>query len=116
MPERSANLAPRWTAAAIAMVDAVWLCYAGAKHALASYYAVSSNLDTWKLATCIEPDNPETWYRPSARPNQSQWSRAIIDPWWLLWRDCDDGELHVGACKQSARFEAHAWSKWAAKH
>ena len=40
MPEGSANPARRWTAAAIAIVAAVWFCYAGAKHALASHYAL----------------------------------------------------------------------------
>ena len=63
MPDGTANLARRWTAAAIAMVAAVWFCYAGAKHALASHYAATTNPDNWKLAARIEPDNPETWYR-----------------------------------------------------
>jgi hypothetical protein len=29
--------------------------------------------------------------------------------WWLLRRDGVEGELHIGARKQGARFEAHAW-------
>jgi tetratricopeptide (TPR) repeat protein len=56
---------PVWkrTAAAIATVAAVWFCYAGGKHALASHYAASTNFQDWERATRIEPDNPETWYR-----------------------------------------------------
>ena len=29
--------------------------------------------------------------------------------WWMLRRAGVDGELHIGARKQGARFEAHAW-------
>jgi transglutaminase superfamily protein len=29
--------------------------------------------------------------------------------WWMLRRDGVDGELHIGARKQGARFKAHAW-------
>lgn len=29
--------------------------------------------------------------------------------WWLLRREGVEGELHIGARKQGARFEAHAW-------
>jgi len=29
--------------------------------------------------------------------------------WWLLRRKGIEGELHIGARKQGARFEAHAW-------
>ncbi len=63
MPEASANPARRRTAAVIAMVAALWFCYAGAKHALASHYATSSNPEDWKRATRFEPDNAEIWYR-----------------------------------------------------
>ena len=63
MTEGSTNPAQRWTAAVIAIVAAVWFCYAGSKHALASHYAASSNPENWKRATRIEPDNPENWYR-----------------------------------------------------
>jgi tetratricopeptide (TPR) repeat protein len=63
MPEGSANPAPRWAAAVIAVAAAVWFCYAGGKHALASHYAASSDPENWERATRIEPDNPETWYR-----------------------------------------------------
>ena len=63
MPEGSANPARRWTAAVIAIVAALWFCYAGGKHALASHYAVSSNPEDWERATRIEPDNPEIWYQ-----------------------------------------------------
>ncbi len=63
MTEGSTNPARRWAAAVIAIVAAVWFCYAGSKHALASYYAASSDPENWKRATRIEPDNPEIWYR-----------------------------------------------------
>jgi tetratricopeptide (TPR) repeat protein len=63
MPDGFANPARRWTAAAIATAAAVWFCYAGGKHALASHYAASSNIEDWERATRIEPGNPETWYR-----------------------------------------------------
>ena len=63
MTEGSTNPARRWTAAVIATVAAVWFCYAGSKHALASHYAASSNPENWERATRIEPDNPEIWYR-----------------------------------------------------
>ncbi|HEY2646332.1 MAG TPA: lasso peptide biosynthesis B2 protein, partial [Candidatus Acidoferrales bacterium] len=29
--------------------------------------------------------------------------------WWMLRRDGIRGELHIGARKESGRFEAHAW-------
>src|SRR5579864_2969392 len=63
MTEGSTNLARRWTAAVIAIVAAVWFCYAGSKHALASRYAASSNPENLERASRIEPDNPEIWYR-----------------------------------------------------
>jgi tetratricopeptide (TPR) repeat protein len=63
MSEGSANPARRWVAGVVAIAAAVWLCYAGGKHALASHYALSTSPDNWERATHIEPDNPETWYR-----------------------------------------------------
>ncbi len=63
MSEGSPNPAWRRAAAVIAIVAAVWFCYAGSKHALASHYAASSNPENWERAARIEPDNPETWYR-----------------------------------------------------
>jgi tetratricopeptide (TPR) repeat protein len=63
MSEGFTNPARRWTAAVIATVAAVWFCYAGAKHALASHYAISKNPKDWERAARIEPDNPEIWYR-----------------------------------------------------
>ena len=63
MLEASANPARRRTAAFIAIAAAVWFCYAGGKHALASHYAASSNPENWERATRIEPDNAEIWYR-----------------------------------------------------
>ncbi len=63
MSEESANPAWRRTAASVAIVAAVWFCYAGGKHALASHYAASANPKDWERAARIEPDNPETWYR-----------------------------------------------------
>jgi len=64
MSEGNAN--PAWrrkTAAGIATVAAIWLCYAGVKHALASHYAASSNFEDWERATRIEPSNPAIWYQ-----------------------------------------------------
>jgi tetratricopeptide (TPR) repeat protein len=63
MIEGSTNSGRRWIAAIIAIVAAVWFCYAGSKHALASHYAASSNPGNWERATRIEPENPEIWYR-----------------------------------------------------
>jgi tetratricopeptide (TPR) repeat protein len=63
MPEGSANPARRRTAAVIAIVAAVWFCYAGSRHALASHYAASSKPENWERATRIEPGNAEIWYR-----------------------------------------------------
>ena len=63
MPEMSANPALRRTAAVIAILAAVWFCFAGVRHALASHYAASSNPANWELAARIEPGNPETWYK-----------------------------------------------------
>lgn len=63
MPEGPANPAWRKAAAAIAIAAAVWFCYSGGKHALASHYAASSNPADWERATRIEPDNPDTWYQ-----------------------------------------------------
>src|SRR5665213_341496 len=63
MPEGTANpILPR-AVAGIAIAAALWLCYSGGKHALASHYALSSSPENWERATRIEPDNPETWYR-----------------------------------------------------
>lgn len=63
MPEMSANPALRRTAAFIAILAAVWFCFAGGRHALASHYAASSNPANWELAARIEPGNPEIWYK-----------------------------------------------------
>jgi tetratricopeptide (TPR) repeat protein len=63
MPDGSANAPRRWIAAACATMAALWFFYAGARHALASHYALSSNPENWERAARIEPDNPETWYR-----------------------------------------------------
>lgn len=49
--------------AIIAIAAAVWFCYSGGKHELASHYELSSTPQNWDRATRIEPDNPETWYR-----------------------------------------------------
>jgi tetratricopeptide (TPR) repeat protein len=77
MFEGPANPARRRTAAVIAMAAAVWLCYAGAKHALASHYAGSSNPDDWNRASRIEPGNPEIWYR-LARFRQLDFDNADV--------------------------------------
>ena len=63
MPETPANPALKRTAAVAAILAAVWFCYAGVKHALASHYAASSDPDRLLRATRIEPDNAEIWYR-----------------------------------------------------
>jgi len=63
MPEGSANPARRWTVAVVATVAALWFCYAGGKHALASHYAASPDFRNWERATRIEPENAEIWYR-----------------------------------------------------
>ena len=64
MPEGNAKPAwRRWTAAVIATIAAIWFCYAGAKHALASHYAASSNFEDWERATRVEPGNAEIWYQ-----------------------------------------------------
>jgi hypothetical protein len=41
-----------------------------------------------------------------ANPNCLERSLTL---WWLLRRSGVDGELHIGARKRGARFEAHAW-------
>lgn len=41
-----------------------------------------------------------------AHPNCLERSLTL---WWLLRRAGVEGELHIGARKQGARFEAHAW-------
>jgi transglutaminase superfamily protein len=41
-----------------------------------------------------------------ANPNCLERSMTL---WWLLRRNGVEGELHLGARKQSGRFEAHAW-------
>jgi hypothetical protein len=41
-----------------------------------------------------------------ANPNCLERSLTL---WWLLRRNGIDGELHIGARKEGARFEAHAW-------
>lgn len=62
MTEASAGPARTRIAAVIAVAAAVWFCYAGVKHALASYYESSSNPDNWQRASRMEPNNPEIWY------------------------------------------------------
>jgi len=63
MLEGSANPALRWTVALIATAAAVWFCYAGGRHALASHFVASPNPQDWLTAARIEPNNPEIWYR-----------------------------------------------------
>jgi hypothetical protein len=63
MPEGTANPTLPRAVAVIAIVAALWFCYSGGKHALASHYALSSSPENWERATRIEPDNPETWYK-----------------------------------------------------
>src|SRR3984957_16771765 len=63
MSEGNSNALVRWAGIAIAIVASLWLCYAGARHALASHYATSANPDDWDRAARVEPNNPELWYR-----------------------------------------------------
>jgi tetratricopeptide (TPR) repeat protein len=63
MSEGSTSPVQLRIAAVIALLAAVWFCYAGGKHELASHYALSSNAENWQRAARIEPENPETWYR-----------------------------------------------------
>jgi tetratricopeptide (TPR) repeat protein len=63
MTEGAANPALPRIVAILAIAAAVWFCYSGGKHALASHYALSSVPENWERASRIEPDNPETWYR-----------------------------------------------------
>ena len=63
MSEGTDNPALRRATALIALLAAVWFCYAGSKHALASHYALAPSPENWERATRIEPDNAETWYR-----------------------------------------------------
>lgn len=63
MPEGTANPAPRWIAAAVAIAAAAWFGYAGLRHAVASHYAASTNPENWLRATRIEPNNAEIWYQ-----------------------------------------------------
>jgi len=63
MPEGAANPARRRSAAVIAIAAALWFCYAGGKHALASHYAASLDPEDWKRANRIEPDNSQTLYQ-----------------------------------------------------
>jgi len=63
MSEGDNNPVPRWAASAIATVAAVWLCYAGTRHALAGHYATSADPQDWERAVRIEPGNAELWYR-----------------------------------------------------
>jgi tetratricopeptide (TPR) repeat protein len=63
MSEPQANPTLRRVAIVLAVVVVAWLCYAGVIHALASYYAASSNPDDWHRASQVEPANAENWYR-----------------------------------------------------
>jgi tetratricopeptide (TPR) repeat protein len=63
MPEGATNPALPRIVAIIAIAAAVWFCYSGGKHALASHYALSASPENWDRASHIESDNPETWYR-----------------------------------------------------
>ncbi len=62
MNEVSANSAQRLTAAVVSILAAVWFCYAGGVHALASHYTASTNPEDWERASRIEPRNGEIWY------------------------------------------------------
>ena len=53
----------RCVAIALTLAIAIWLSYAGVKHALAGHYGASSNPDDWPRASKIEPANAENWYQ-----------------------------------------------------
>jgi len=63
MLDGPANPTRRWAAAAIAATVAVWLCYAGVRHEIASHFLSSENPENWERAVRFESDNPDTWYR-----------------------------------------------------
>jgi hypothetical protein len=42
-------------------------------------------------------------------PTTSNCLERSMALWWILRRDGVDGELHIGARMEGARFEAHAW-------
>jgi tetratricopeptide (TPR) repeat protein len=63
MTEPFANTSRRWTAVVLVVAAAVWLCYGGVKHALASHYGASSSSSDWPRAAEIEPSSAENWYR-----------------------------------------------------
>ncbi len=63
MTEPFANSSRRWTAVVLVVAAAVWLCYGGVKHALASHYGASSSSSDWPRAAEIEPSSAENWYR-----------------------------------------------------
>jgi tetratricopeptide (TPR) repeat protein len=77
MAEGSANSVPRRIAAVAAIAAAIWFCYAGGKHELASHLALSSDPENWLRASRIEPDNAEIWYR-LARYRQLDFDNADI--------------------------------------
>jgi tetratricopeptide (TPR) repeat protein len=63
MSEPFSNSSWRWMAVALVVAAAVWLCYGGVKHALASHYGASSSSNDWPRAAEIEPSSAENWYR-----------------------------------------------------
>jgi tetratricopeptide (TPR) repeat protein len=63
MTEGFSNSARRWSVVVLPIAVALWLFYAGAKHALAGHYGESSNAEDWLRASQIEPGNAENWYR-----------------------------------------------------
>ena len=63
MSEGAPNSAARWSAVAVAIAAAIWISYAGVKHAVAGHFAGSSSADDWLRAAQIEPGDSEHWYQ-----------------------------------------------------
>ena len=59
---RLANPAGRWILLLAAVLIAAILCFEGGKHALAMYWAHSSDPQDWQRAAKLEPSNAEHWY------------------------------------------------------
>ena len=59
---RLANPAGRWILLLAAVLIAAILCVEGGKHALAMYWAHSSDPQDWQRAAKLEPSNAEHWY------------------------------------------------------
>src|SRR5665213_4350652 len=68
-------------------------------HSLPSDLAREAALRSVRAIRSVELHGP-------THPNCLERSMAL---WWMLRRNGIPGELHIGARKEGARFEAHAW-------